>query len=454
VTDLGGLTDLPGLADVVAGAPGSLVLPDRPRGAEVEVPGPLRLLDGLDLGRGCWLAVLADATGRRWAAPLVVDAVGVRRAVAGDGAAEALARLIAGQSRGDTRLDGGFVLTSWHGEDAAGERAVAVDQTNDSVVVGRAAVVKWVVRLPSDPTAGHPAAARIATLVARGFTGIPRPWGQLCWQPTPAATGAVPVAVATVASFLPGAVDGWEWAVEDVRRLARGEIDLEAAVTPAGTIGALTARMHHALASAGQEPAGPELVASWTRRANEDLAAAVRLVDGPEGERLAARVARIGRVFDDLGVAAGTPLIDVHGDFHVGQVLRFGRPPGYAITDFDGNPVLPEAERTQRRPAALDVAGMLASLDHVGRVVIRRTADVDPAVVDRWIAAAQAAFLAGYRDQLAGAAANDLLDERLLAPLRLQQEIREYLYAVRHLPHWRYVPDAALSALLPDAPED
>jgi maltokinase len=44
----------------------------------------------------------------------------------------------------------------------------------------------------------------------------------------------------------------------------------------------------------------------------------------------------------------------------------------------------------------------------------------------------------------------DLLDERLLSPLRLQQEVREFLYAVRHLPVWRYVPDGALVDLLPD----
>jgi len=27
--------------------------------------------------------------------------------------------------------------------------------------------------------------------------------------------------------------------------------------------------------------------------------------------------------------------------------------------------------------------------------------------------------------------------------------VREFLYAVRHLPHWRYVPDAALGDLFP-----
>jgi maltokinase len=93
---------------------------------------------------------------------------------------------------------------------------------------------------------------------------------------------------------------------------------------------------------------------------------------------------------------------------------------------------------------------MLASLDHVGRVVVKRTDGVDPAIVRAWIAAAQDSFLAAYRGTLASLGSLELLDERLLVPLRLQQECREFLYAVRHLPHWRYVPDAALLDLLPD----
>ena len=70
-----------------------------------------------------------------------------------------------------------------------------------------------------------------------------------------------------------------------------------------------------------------------------------------------------------------TPLIDIHGDLHVGQVLRHSAPPAYAITDFDGNPVVRVDEHDDRQPAAVDVTGMAASLDHVGRVVLRRGDD-------------------------------------------------------------------------------
>ena len=36
----------------------------------------------------------------------------------------------------------------------------------------------------------------------------------------------------------------------------------------------------------------------------------------------------------------------------------------------------------------------------------------------------------------------------LLRPFRVAQELHEFVYAARFLPEWRYVPDAALPALL------
>jgi len=32
----------------------------------------------------------------------------------------------------------------------------------------------------------------------------------------------------------------------------------------------------------------------------------------------------------------------------------------------------------------------------------------------------------------------------------LDQECREFVYSARHLPHWRYVPDAVLTEMFPD----
>ena len=134
----------------------------------------------------------------------------------------------------------------------------------------------------------------------------------------------------------------------------------------------------------------------------------------------------------------------MHGDLHVGQILRWDG--GYAVNDFDGNPVLPPEERLTAQPTARDVAGMLQSLDHVGRVALEHAPDADADAVEVWIFEAHQRFLRAYRESLG--ASGDLFDERLLEPFAVEQECREYVYAARHLPRWLYVPDAAMPALL------
>ena len=331
-------------------------------------------------------------------------------------------------------------VTVWFAEPAVGEREITVDQTNRSVVVGDRAIVKWLLHTDA---AGHPAPDRLQALLSAGFTAMPRPWG-LLHQVDPT-SGALKL-LAIVTEYLPGTQDGWEWAVADVRAHVRGAES--GALTAPIELGVLTAQMHVALSLTGISEATEAQVQSWYAAAGHDLAEAIALVDGDEGARLRPLESRIKESLHPISECVRTPLIDVHGDLHVGQILRTNAPYAYYVTDFDGNPLQTAVERMHRQPAARDVAGMLASLDHVGRVVIHRTPDVDEAKVVSWIAMAQEIFLDNYREELQRANAEHLLDERLLGPFQVQQECREFVYSVKHLPHWRYVPDAALTALL------
>jgi maltokinase len=152
-----------------------------------------------------------------------------------------------------------------------------------------------------------------------------------------------------------------------------------------------------------------------------------------------------------LARAAGTVVAPIHGDLHVGQILRAGEPTRFLVIDFDGSPTDTPAQRREPQPVARDVASMLASWDHVGRVVLHRTQGLESAHRERvlaWIERSQRAFLETYAAELAAAGRADLLDRRLVRPYQVLQECREYAYARRYLPHWRYVPDAALPALL------
>jgi maltokinase len=427
-------------AALIGAANTSLVLPVRPRGASVAVPGPLRMVDALLLGEHSCVALVEDSASGRWVAPLVVVGTEVRRAQAGDGVATDLVGLL----QEPLRTIGAFSKVRWAGRRVSGEQAVTVDQTNDSIIVGEAAVVKWTVRAPSIGEPGSPAAARMIALAYRHFDAMPEPWGIVMWS-----DGVDDIAIATVAAYLPMAQDGWDWAVREVGDYATG-VTPSPPLEAAHHLGAIAANMHAALSNVGVETATSDQATAWRGRALADLDEALRTVDGQELIRLKLRAPHIRRVLDSLENGAGTPLIDIHGDFHVGQILRYGMPHRYAVTDFDGSPVLSPEERVAKQPAAVDVVSMLASLDHVGRVVVERVDRADAGRVKSWIAASQQSFLTTYAEVLGAERYGELIDESLFEPLRLQQELREFIYAARHLPHWKYVPDAALQDLLPD----
>lgn len=341
---------------------------------------------------------------------------------------------------------GDFTVEVFGGNIPAGPvRVIDVDQSNDSVVMGSehsAVMVKWQVDAVESP-----APRRLLSLAGTGITPDVR--AIVRWRDGE----GIERTVVTAANYLPGAEDGWTWAVDLVRQHALGaSVD---AIEPFALLGEMTARMH--LAFIGSNPDG---IDQWDRLAmtelhescRADLDEAVRLIDGEEGERLRAREAAIAAQMDSLMLVDSTPVIDIHGDFHIGQVLRIvdDGVARYAFVDFDGNPVLPPALRMHMQPAARDVAGMLASIDHVARVVNYRTEGLDPRPAAIWIPHAQDAFLAAYQSTLSSAGRRSILDDRLIRPLIVDQECREFVYSARHLPHWRYVPDAVLTAMFPE----
>lgn len=448
------------LAGAVHAADPAVLLPALRRGEESRLVLPLTVVDAVALPMAAsgtaWSCLVRDSAGTVLGVPLVavdvsvdvsVDVAvgGVRRAVAGDGAATALLHLL------DAGAPAPFDAVRLHAAHAEGERAIDVDQTHDSVVVGAEAtgvVVKWSVHVAPVPGA-PPAVAAARHLDAVGFTATPTPVGFLVHL-----DGDDQVLLASVTRFLPGARDGWDWYVDDVRDWLAGRTPRMAAVEPATALGELVAGMHVAFATPWSGCPDPVQRASdadaarWLDRALRTVDEAETVTTGEPGERFRARAAAARAVVTHgLRTAAGTTVQRVHGDLHVGQVLRWDG--GYAVSDFDGNPVLPAAERDLPQPPARDVAGMLRAIDHVGRIVDRVTEHGHAADVRAWAADARAAFLAAYRAAVGAAGRADLLDERLLPAMEVEQECRELVYAARHLPRWTYVPDAALVELLP-----
>jgi maltokinase len=130
--------------------------------------------------------------------------------------------------------------------------------------------------------------------------------------------------------------------------------------------------------------------------------------------------------------------IHLHGDLHVGQILRWRG--GLAVTDFDGNPTV----EARPEPVARDLAQLRTSVLHVAEIANRRTAGRCRAVLLDWARITADGLLAAYRDGLAARGHGHLLDEELLRPYEIEQECRELIYAARYLPRWRYAPMGVL----------
>ncbi len=323
------------------------------------------------------------------------------------------------------------------------ERPITVDQTHVSVVVGQRLVVKWM-RAP----VRHPRAVDLlGHLAAVGFRATPTPYAAVFTDDarTPAAL------VALVTAYLPDARDGWDWCVEAVVDHFRGTGPADLGPV----LGDLTARLHAALATPSPvfaEPVRWSADPVWRLDRSRVLTEAVELTGRAGGEPqpddecehdrrwLAERVEALRADMAAASLVDQTWVMPLHGDLHVGQVLRWRD--GDAVADFDGNPVL-RGEPLQE-PAARDVAQMRTSLAHVAQVANRRTEGRYAELANTWTEQTMRDFLTAYRHGLADAGVEHVFDERLLRPFEVEQECRELVYAARFLPRWRYAPMAVL----------
>ncbi|MGN9838659.1 hypothetical protein ACTMTI_11120 [Nonomuraea sp. H19] len=310
-----------------------------------------------------------------------------------------------------------------------------VDQTNYSVVVSEKVVVKWFT--PPMPLP-HPTPEILAHLVESGFNDTAPPYA--------AVTGMLDgreCLLALVTGYLPEARDGWEWCVDEA---------VSGTTSFAADLGRLTADLHLALSAfpPHDDPlsgagAGHSGVTDAAARAATALAEALELTDGEDGRWLVTRVERLRRELAPLTNPITTPRIRIHGDLHVGQILKWRD--GYAVIDFDGNPTV--ADRQTHQPPARDVAQLTTSLEHVAQVAIKRR-DAPPGPAAAWAAGARAALLIAYKARLRERDRPDLLDETLIRPFEVEQECRELIYAARHLPRWRYAPMGVLRIWYPE----
>lgn len=417
--------------------------------------GTVTVADGADLARVVVTAVGAACAGGS-------DATGADAAATSTDAVAALVDVVA------TRA----LPAAATAPDAA-VRAIAVDQTHRSFVVGESVIVK----IGGTVGALDHGVAQALALVDTGLTP-----DVLGWAVATAADGRRWIAV-TVTAFVPAAQDGWTWAVNDVLAAVGDEPGGPDPAWPA-QLGRMTAELHAAVAARGAGgtssvplagttavsgmgqpvatvadagsatgpvagpttgPAAGPAIAPTTgpaarARATAALDAALEATSGEVHRRLAARVDAIAAAIASLPDHPASAAIPVHGDLHVGQVLRSvdGR---LWLVDLDGDPQLGAVADH----AARDLAHLLVSVDMVAAIVQRLLGRVDRPV-QAWAGRARHTMLVTYTERLAELGVPELLDPLLLPGFEAEQIVRELLYAARYLPRWTYAGDAAVTA--------
>jgi trehalose synthase-fused probable maltokinase len=323
--------------------------------------------------------------------------------------------------------------------DAAGslaERRLGVEQSNTSATVGDALILKVYRRLEPGE---NPEVEMGTFLESVGCPVTPRMAGAIRHV---AADGTM-AAAAMLQERVAARSDAWAHLLAQLRGEAGDPV---AALDSAAAIGTVTARLHASLSVRPRDlafpvrPATPAETRALHDGALAQLDAALAATTGGDADRLRALAPAIReRMGAALGAVASPRMTRIHGDYHLGQLLRTAD--GFVVIDFEGEPARPLAERRMPQPPERDVAGMLRSLDYAVRTVARgpRASALDP---DGWLARARTAFLDRYSE-----AAPSAPDPSLVTAFELEKACYEVRYEAANRPDWSWLPLDALARL-------
>src|SRR5579884_676480 len=355
-------------------------------------------------------------------------------------------------------------------------RISSAEQSNSSILFGTQMIMKCFRRHEPGPNPDTEISQFLTE--SSGFRAI-APFGGAIEY---ARDGERPSTLAMLQGFVANEGDGWKWTLdklENYYKFCAGRHDENAVrdfisknyFEAARKLGRVTAEMHRALASSADDPDfAPETMeqheidelcrdfAEHAAHTLETLKANLGRLpeDALElGGLVAGRRRRILGCFHGLSLVQ-SPVIRtrIHGDYHLGQVLRTSK--GFVVLDFEGEPARPLAERRKKQPPLKDVAGMLRSFSYAAWSALARyfiQTHTENQQMEQWakfwIHAVSDEFLRAYLAEMRNSA---LLPEKdldlILDAYLLDKALYELAYELNNRPDWVRIPLMGIVSLL------